>query len=248
MALAIAIGSTYAPGGTDDIDVTGGADTSGAGVSWSSSLGSTFSPNPSTAANGATTYTASSTAGTDTITATDASGNTATATTTVAVGGGSTAPTGYTISAAGAQAASAAFAALSSVSDFTQQAACAPVQAAQTAWNSNGGTPALTVDGGYGADTAAAWAAVAKQTGGGNVPAGLTSGFPTCSGTPSQPVQPVTPTTPATTSSGSKVWWWIAGIIIAAGVGGLLYWVFGTESGKQTFAGEKKRKKKRKKK
>jgi hypothetical protein len=65
---------------------------------------------------------------------------------------------------------------------------------------------------------------------------------------PSQPVQPATPSQPpATTSGGSKVWYWIAGIVIAGGVVALLYWAFGTEHGQQTFAGEKKKKKKRKK-
>lgn len=91
---------------------------------------------------------------------------------------------GYSIDPAGAQAAASAFGALSNVSDFTQPAACAPVMAAQQAWNANGGTPQLTVDGGYGPDTANAWLEVSTVVNGvpGNVPAGLTSGYPNCGG------------------------------------------------------------------
>lgn len=91
---------------------------------------------------------------------------------------------GYTIDPTNANwnALLAAAQTMNQVSDFTQTAACGPVQAFQTAWNTAGGTPALTVDGNYGADTSYADSAVAQASGGGNVPAALTSGFPNCSG------------------------------------------------------------------
>lgn len=88
---------------------------------------------------------------------------------------------GYSIGATGATAAAPAFAALQGL-DFTQPSSCGPVKAAQQAWNA-WGTPQLTVDGGYGPDTASAWSEVDIMTGGsGQVPAGLTSGWPNCGG------------------------------------------------------------------
>jgi len=90
---------------------------------------------------------------------------------------------GFTISAAGAAAAAPAFAALTNVSDFSQPAACAPVKAAQQAWNANGGTPTLTVDGGYGPDTINAWGEISTILNGtpGQVPSPPSS-YPNCGG------------------------------------------------------------------
>lgn len=88
---------------------------------------------------------------------------------------------GYSIGATGATAVLPQFAALQGL-DFTQPSACGPVKAAQQAWNA-WGSPQLTVDGGYGPDTANAWSEVDIMTGGsGQVPAGLTSGWPSCGG------------------------------------------------------------------
>ena len=52
---------------------------------------------------------------------------------------------------------------------------------------------------------------------------------------------------PVVPAKSSKLWWWIAGIIVAGGVTALLWWAFGTDSGKQTLgmAGEKKKRKKK---
>lgn len=90
---------------------------------------------------------------------------------------------GYSISAAGAAAAAPAFAALTSVADFSQPAACAPVMAAQQAWNANGGTPTLTVDGGYGPNTINAWGEISTVLNGtpGQVPAAPAT-YPNCGG------------------------------------------------------------------
>ena len=93
----------------------------------------------------------------------------------------------------------AAMQAMLQVSDFTSSAACAPVKAFQSAWNSAGGTPTLTVDGGYGPNTASAAGQVAAANGGGNVPSALTSGYPNCGGTPTPPSP--TPPSPRLPSS-----------------------------------------------
>jgi hypothetical protein len=126
---------------------------------------------------------------------------------------------------------------MNAVSDFTQTAACAPVKAFQSAWNAAGGTPALTVDGGYGPQTGSANAAVAQANNLGNVQAGLTSGYPTCGGGTPPPPPPTTcpqgqtlvngqcvPTpAPSPSTSSSSLWPWILGGAGLLAVGGVIY-------------------------
>lgn len=201
-------------------------------VNWTSSLGATIDPNPSTSANGSTAinYTAPA-AGTDTLTATDSAGTSASAQVTVvsaspnppSPGGGNPALTSAAVLAAAA--------AMNQVPDFTSPAACGPVKAFQSAWNAAGGTPTLTVDGGYGTETAAANAQVAAANGGGNVPAGLTTGFPSCGAapppTPPMPVPmppspvPGPPSPPS--SSSSALPWIVAGAVVLIGGGAIAY-------------------------
>ena len=141
-----------------------------------------------------------------------------------------------------------AAASMNAVSDFTSAAACGPVKAFQAAVTAAGG-PALTVDGGYGAQTAAANAQVAAANGGGNVQAALTSGFPSCGGAVTPPATPPNNTTPTTAgSSGMPTWLkWVLGLIVVGGVGALGYWAFFTPSGKRMFAGESKKKRRQRK-
>jgi LPXTG-motif cell wall-anchored protein len=222
-----------------DISVTGAADGS---VSLSSSLGSTFSPNPATSSGGsaASTYTPAA-AGSDTITATDSSGATGSATVTIsAAGGGSTPQAAATNSAV-----LAAAQAMNQVTDFTSTAACAPVMAFQNAWNAAGGSPTLTVDGGYGAQTAAAAGQVAAANGGGNVAPALTSGFPTCGSSPQPPTPPQPPVNPPATTGGHAWLWWLVGGLAVLGLGGLGLWYY--KRHKKGHARERKgRKSKRK--
>jgi len=116
----------------------------------------------------------------------------------------------------------AAMATMLGVSDFTSTAACGPVKAFQLAYNSAGNVPAISVDGGYGAETANAASLVAASNGGGNVPAGLTSGWPNCGGgTPVQPVNPVNPVVPASGMPGwlkVLLWLLVGGGVIAGAI------------------------------
>lgn len=241
----------FTAGQSDVIDVTGSDLADGDSITWSSSMGATFSPNPSTAGNGSssTNYTAPASAGTDVITATNTTQGTSGTGAVIVVasggGGGGGGSAAWTTDANVVATANA----MNQISDFTSTAACAPVKAFQQAVVNAGG-PSLTVDGGYGANTASANAQVASANGGGNVQPALTSGFPNCGGAaPPGPPAPVPPA-PVQPASKNKIWWWIAGIIIAGGVAGLLYWAFGTQHGKDTLgmAGEKKTKKKKRKK
>ena len=98
----------------------------------------------------------------------------------------------------------AAMATMLGVSDFTSTAACGPVKAFQLAYNNAGNVPAISVDGGYGAETANAASLVAASNGGGNVPAGLSSGWPNCGG---GGVTPPTPPAPPVAPSGGLPGW-----------------------------------------
>jgi hypothetical protein len=131
----------------------------------------------------------------------------------------------------------AAMQAMLQVSDFTSSAACAPVKAFQSAWNSAGGTPTLTVDGGYGPNTASAAGQVAAANGGGNVPSALTSGYPNCGGTPTPPSPPA-PIVPA--SSGLSTWAKVLiGVLIVGGIAGLGYMLFiRPKKGTRSYASE----------
>lgn len=220
---------------------------------WNTSLGSTFSPNPSNVSGGytSTSYTPGA-AGTDTVSLSTDAGD---AVTTDVVVSAATPPPPPNASWTTDATVIATLAALNQVGDLSSTAACAPVKAFQSAVRAAGG-PALTVDGGYGAQTAAAAAQVAAANGGQAQAA--VSTFPNCGGSgppvvttcPAGQVlvngvcQPATPVVPA---KSSKLWWWIAGIIVAGGVTALLWWAFGTDSGKQTLgmAGEKKKRKKK---
>lgn len=213
-------------GQTTVITATGLADGS---VTWASSLGATIDPNPSNSSGGSTAinYTASA-AGTDTLTATDSAGTIATGQVTV-VSAAPPPPPGGTNPALTNPAVVAAAAAMNQVTDFTSPAACGPVKGFQSAWNAAGGTPTLTVDGGYGTNTATANAAVAAANGGGNVLPPLSSGFPSCGAapppTPPMPVpMPPVPTPPSPPSSSSSALpWIIAGLVVVGGGGALLY-------------------------
>jgi hypothetical protein len=222
-------------------------------ATWNSSLGSTFSSvsvvsNP----NGDSTGTASATyvpaaAGTDTVSFSDGT-DADNASTDVVVGasggGGGTANPALTNASV-----IAAQAAMAQVQDFTSTAACGPVKAFQSAWNAAGGTPSLTVDGGYGVNTASASGAVAAANGLGAVQGGLSGGFPNCGGAVTPPATPPNNTTPTTTgSSGMPTWLkWVLGIIVVGGIGALGYWAFFTPSGKRMFAGESKKKRRQRK-
>ena len=245
-------------GQATSLDVTS---TDGGPVTWSSSLGSTFSPNPSTdggSSDSSTTYTPAA-AGTDIITATDGSGDTATGDIPVtAAGGGGGSSGGYTISAAGAAAVLAASQAMTGV-DLTTTAACAPVMAMQTAWNSNGGTPALTVDGGYGAASAEALAAAASIAGQGHVPAAVTT-FPKCGGSPTPPATTVTcpdgsvhpagyvcpGSSPIQPSGGMPKWLkWLLIVLAAGAVGTIGYLIYKKQNGSGASEPKRRRSKRR---
>jgi hypothetical protein len=211
-------------------------------VTWSSSLGSSFNPATSSvdSSGGATTTYTPAAAGNDNLTATDDTGATATSMIPVTAGGGGGGGGGggYSISAGSAATIASTFAALVGI-DFTSPSACGPVMAAQQAWNQAGGSPSLTVDGGYGPDTAQAWAAVAAMTGGGNVPAGLTGGFPNCGGgggggnnPPNPPPNPL----PNPQPSGMPKWLkWGLIVLVLGGVAALGWWAFGTDQGRRTL-------------
>jgi hypothetical protein len=137
----------------------------------------------------------------------------------------------------------AAMATMLGVSDFTQAAACGPVKGFQLAYNNAGNVPALSVDGSYGAETAAAAALVAGSNGGGNVPAPLTSGWPNCGGGVQPP--PVTPVTPVVPSSGMPNWLKILiYILIAGGVVAGSIWLY-RYYGKRQLAGASERRRPR---
>jgi hypothetical protein len=203
------------------ISATGLAD---GDINWTSSLGATIDPNPSTSSSGSTSinYTSSG-AGTDTLTATDSNGTSASAQVAV-VAVAPPPPPGTTNPALTDPSVVAAATAMNQVADFTSSAACGPVQTFQSAWNAAGGSPTLSVDGGYGPNTAAANAQVAAANGGGNVLAALTSGFPSCGVSPPSPVPvppmpvPVAPPVAPPSTSSTNVWpWVIAGVVVAGG-------------------------------
>ena len=249
-------------GQATSLDVTS---TDGGPVTWSSSLGSTFSPNPSPdggSSDSSTTYTpaavSTGTTDTDIITATDGSGDTAMGSIPVtAAGGGGGSSGGYTISAAGAAAVLAASAAMTGV-DLTTTAACAPVMAMQTAWNSNGGTPALTaIDGKYGTDSADALAAAASMVAGqGNVPAAVTT-FPNCGGSPTptvtcpdgsvHPAGYVCPgSSPIQPSGGMPKWLkWLLIVLAAGAVGTIGYLIYKKQNGSGASEPKRRRSKRR---
>ena len=136
----------------------------------------------------------------------------------------------------------AAMATMLGVSDFTQAAACGPVKGFQLAYNNAGNVPALSVDGSYGAETAAAAALVAGSNGGGNVPAPLTSGWPNCGGG----VQPPAPTpTPVVPAGGMPSWLkWLLILLVAGGVVAGSIWLYRTY-GKRQLAGASERRRPR---
>lgn len=165
-------------------------------------------------------------------------------------GAGPVTVNGYTIDpgASGFATLVAAAQTMNLLPDFSAQAACAPVKAFQAAWNAAGGTPQLSVDGGYGQDSANANAAVATIYGG-NVP-GPASSFPNCGG--GNPPTPPNPNPqPPVPSGGMKTWvkvllWLLVGGGVV-GLGVLIYrWMSkggGAREGKRRRRGKNRRRK-----
>ena len=266
----INVSGNQVAGQADDISATGLNAADGDQFTWNTSLGSSFSPNPSTVGGGtaSTTYTPGG-AGTDTVSGSDSdpTDNVSTDVSVAASGGGGGGGGGGSPAWTSNANVIAAFNALSLVQDFTSTAACAPVKAFQSAVAGAGGpvTYTGTPDGGYGTGTAGAAGQVAAyltSQGGAtiNAPGAISSGFPNCGGGGTQPVTTCPPgqtlvggvcvsnQAPVVASS-SKWWLWLLGAVAVAGVAALAYWAFKTPGGRQTFgmASEKKRSKKKKK-
>lgn len=243
-----------AAGQTVAITVTGLTADDGSQATWNSSLGSTFSPNPSNVSGGvaSTNYTPGS-GGSDLVSVSDGTDADNTDTTvSVAAGGGGG---GGTIPAWASNAnVLSTYATLTQVADFTSTAACAPVKAFQAAVAAAGGpvTYSGAPDGGYGAETAAAAGQVAaylsSQGATQNAPGPISSGFPNCGGTPAPP-QPNPQ--PITKPTGWPMWLKVVlWIIVSAGAVGLAFWLYKTfgSSNPAATAAEPRRKGKRSKK